>query len=533
MSYTSFQFGKRASGIIWNTLIGGIGATINSPALLAEKLSITSSSITNFEIIGNNINCRITDNYSINIAAFKDDVNITYYEDLENKCKAIANAAFQFTLNLERVIFNGVTLLEGVVFSFSEKLKHISFLNLITISGAYVFNETLLEELYFPNLIDCATQAFAQGNLVPKSHYKDIFMPKCTNLGADNQNNEVFFKVPIGVRIYVNSILSSNNNGSPDGDLQEAINNGAIVNYYSNNTKPSKITDLSIEELNASYSRVNFTIPTSQNEIIYYRVLVDNIIHQDITGSGQIVHGLSSGTHKFEVIAVDSSYNKSDLSNPIYQTMPLPLTPQIGLVFDCGYNEQSGTIAIDSKNGFNGNHIGGISVNQPGLIDKSVKYLGNGYTDFGYQLSINNNSTVSMWMKIDSSGFSHKQCLFEYGDYRTWGTWNMQTNGKIIFYYGTNGTGGFAQFPTIGSVPANTWTHVVLVRDYNERKFYWYINGKLDSVTNINLIQTVAPDSPMKIGKGYAGFVEGNIDEPKIYNAALKHYEIFDLYRTR
>ena len=72
-----------------NLFIGGVGSTINTPELLSIELNgqatvVPVSWIKNFEVVGNDIQCHITNQYTIGKTAFLNDTNITYYIDTEN-----------------------------------------------------------------------------------------------------------------------------------------------------------------------------------------------------------------------------------------------------------------------------------------------------------------------------------------------------------------------------------------------------------------------------------------------------------------
>lgn len=58
-----------------NTFIGGVASTITTAGALATKLGIASNRITNFKIVGSDIECSISGSYVLN--GFYQDTNIT------------------------------------------------------------------------------------------------------------------------------------------------------------------------------------------------------------------------------------------------------------------------------------------------------------------------------------------------------------------------------------------------------------------------------------------------------------------------
>lgn len=96
-----------------NTFIGGIAPTISTKSLLATKLGISTSVISNFSIDGNDIRCKITGNYNIPAAAFSGDINITYFNDTKGLVNIISYSTFQSCTNLISVNFPNVTFVGG------------------------------------------------------------------------------------------------------------------------------------------------------------------------------------------------------------------------------------------------------------------------------------------------------------------------------------------------------------------------------------------------------------------------------------
>lgn len=86
-----------------NTIIGGVAGTISTKADLAAKLGVSESIITRFQIVGSDVHCRISSDYSIVGSAFEGDTSITSYIDLNARCIAFGSNAFYGATNLANV----------------------------------------------------------------------------------------------------------------------------------------------------------------------------------------------------------------------------------------------------------------------------------------------------------------------------------------------------------------------------------------------------------------------------------------------
>ena len=79
-SLKKFYFGKQKAKV--NTYIGGIGGTINTPALLAAKLGISKNRIKLFKVTGVDVECAVIGgSYNIPVSCWGNNLQITYYRD--------------------------------------------------------------------------------------------------------------------------------------------------------------------------------------------------------------------------------------------------------------------------------------------------------------------------------------------------------------------------------------------------------------------------------------------------------------------
>lgn len=121
-----------------NTFIGGIGGTVTSASALASVLSISSSLISDFNIVnGVDIECGISGNYNLTSPSFRDDMNLKYYVDAAGRMKELQNATCLRNTGSTNFQLWGLT--------------HI------THSGALGYND-FLTELFLPSLIHMAPQ---------------------------------------------------------------------------------------------------------------------------------------------------------------------------------------------------------------------------------------------------------------------------------------------------------------------------------------------------------------------------------------
>jgi len=252
-----------------NTEIGGVASTISTPALLATKLGIDVSRITNFSIVGSDIKCRITGSYGIPSDAFLSNTSIIYYFDYEG---------------------------------------------LVTSMGYEVFKSSTITKSYFPNVTSTNTSVWTSGG-GPLMDY--VYIPRCTNLGGTVGDNACFVFYYRVKTIYADPSLATINGGAPDGDIAYAISQGATVRYVTNFTAPNPVTTLSAGTIYNTSVQLNFTPPSSTNAIDYYELYLNGILQaQRITASGQYITGLTPNTfYNIKLKAVDIFYNKSVVSN--------------------------------------------------------------------------------------------------------------------------------------------------------------------------------------------------------------------------
>ena len=137
--------------------------------------------------------------------------------------------------------------------------------------------------------------------------------------------------------------------------------------------------------------------------------------------------------------------------------------------------------------------------------------------------------SVSAWVKpVAVTGYADGASIAEYSDSRHW----MQ--GYALYLYGGSvyfGLGnGTTYFRSASStVSAGSWVHLVGVFDGNNA--YLYINGALVSTQNgVSVTYNATNTFTIGHGSGNASFVNGSIDDVRVYNRALSAADVSMLY---
>ena len=236
-SLKKFYFGK--SKYKPNTFIGGVSATINTPALVAAKLGISVERVKSFSIVGSDIEILITGSYTIPIDCFRLNTSITYYLDNDGLVLGIDSYGFRECANLANVNFpkcTSISIGSGyLAFYRCVSLTSVSFPEVVHV-GTQSFTEcSLLTSINLPKATKIGVLAFSTLPAITL-----INIPKCLYLGINSLvnspgNNNVFLNIKTGCTINANIALKTNNAGAPDGDLTYAKNTrSAIVNFYNN-----------------------------------------------------------------------------------------------------------------------------------------------------------------------------------------------------------------------------------------------------------------------------------------------------------
>jgi len=195
-----------------------------------------------------------------------------------------------------------------------------------------------------------------------------------------------------------------------------------------------------------------------------------------------------------------------------------------GLVAWWTFNEASGTNIYD----YSGNNYKGYTTSVQATGINTI--WTNGIVRTGLFVTTNaipftsitfnpTNNTLAFWIRPISSGPVNNNYapIIVKSDASVGIYWI--SGSSSINYYGVAGAGGSAS--TSGLVPSNQWTHCVIAN------FNLYTNGGFAFAYPTNLrsmsLSTIAGDS-------YPEWLNGTLDDVRIYNRALSSDEILKLY---
>ncbi len=196
--------------------------------------------------------------------------------------------------------------------------------------------------------------------------------------------------------------------------------------------------------------------------------------------------------------------------------------------------ESSGTAAVDTIGGRNGNLLGGVVLGQPGALpDGTSAMLFNGSNAYiqvpsSTALSLAGDLTLELWVNVS---LATRQTLVSKDYFREFEL-TLETNGELNLYHGNGVVYGNVRSAS-GAVKPNVWQHVVVTRSTATRTIAFYVNGVAKG-TGTNTILPTTGTTPVSIGRARSGaqWVNGRIDEVAIYPVALTaaqqaaHYQL-------
>jgi hypothetical protein len=480
-----------------NTEIGGVASTISTPALLASKLAIDVSRITNFSIVGSDIKCKITGSYGVANECFTADTNITYYRDVESLVNEIRYLCFAGCTNFSELKTDGVVVLT---------------------SSYHVQNTPKLIEISLPNLVSVSDeQHFIQ---ITNPVKKYIYLPKLTTIGSPSVNGNCFQGNPIGTKIYVHPSMATNNSGSPDADLVAATNAGMIVRYVNNYISPSSATMSNMEVYNTSIKLLDLFNNT--NNLDHFEVSLNGGDLKRIDVNDYIPDLIKNTNYSIAIKAVDINYNKSPVSTISVTTSNISAqVERVGLV---SYYKGD---TLNDNFGLNNLTNSGVSINQTGKVSKGFlstataqKLVNNSFT------AITGNFTINAWCYPTSNPSGQYSQIFGIGGYNAntgFSLWINQSR-QLSWRIGQD----YEHYSALTTLPLNQWTMVTLV--YNGSTIKRFINGvqiTSESKTGNPIASTIIQIFTRPESDGY--FI-GNISEPCVYKKSLSQAQIDELY---
>ena len=244
--------------------------------------------------------------------------------------------------------------------------------------------------------------------------------------------------------------------------------------------------------------------------------------------------GLSNGTnYYYRISAVDNSGNESTYSNEVSET-------PVGLV---AYYPFNGNANDESSNNFNGG-VNGAMLTADRFGNASSAYAFDGVDDYitvGGGLVGNNISTsISIWTR-SNTGANPVDNEYLYGiSGATGAEWRTQLGPDGSIQAEIRGDVGTSLTTKVDAADYfdGTWQHITVVWDNSAGELLLYINGTLGSSNASGLAGSFTSSDPLNIGNtsnngsssAGNGFVEGEIDDIRIYNRTISAAEITALY---
>jgi len=220
-------------------------------------------------------------------------------------------------------------------------------------------------------------------------------------------------------------------------------------------------------------------------------------------------------------------------------------TSTTGLISEYKMNDNAASVTvIDSISGLNG--TAGVNTNTlsiPGRINRALKldgvsnYLSYNSNISNFQMGMNS-FTVAGWVNLTGS-FSNNPNIFGVSASATTSRYALE-----IASDGTFGThikddsGNIVETRTSNSVPLHHWDYAVMVVNRDTDLLYLYFNGVLDPNYPVNISSVTGNINPQ--GEALSGaqsfggtaFLNGSLDDVRLYNRALSQSEVSQLYNS-
>jgi hypothetical protein len=285
---------------------------------------------------------------------------------------------------------------------------------------------------------------------------------------------------------------------------------------------------------------LSFSATDADNDPLYYTLLLG----KDSSNFVQVYQGSATSYAALSLDTVSSYYWRLNAADPLGQTVtaggrfrtgrisPIPLN---GLVAWYPFN---GDAKDESGNGNSGTVYGAtLTINRFGRINEAygfngtTNYINNGNNS---AIKIQNSITISLWANLNAKPpINSSYSLISKNENGGYGLFASNDSGKNVMktFFWINGKYQDSKI-SLTMINVNVWYHIVAAFDGNVNKMY--LNGiKMDSLSANGLISNV--EYPLLIGanpgpSGQSNYMNGKLDDIRIYNRALSEQEIQALY---
>jgi hypothetical protein len=187
-------------------------------------------------------------------------------------------------------------------------------------------------------------------------------------------------------------------------------------------------------------------------------------------------------------------------------------------------DEASGTSGTGSVKDSTGNTSGtpssGLKFGSWGKVGDSADFSASTGINCGTVGAglVSEDTTISFWIRSYDVDNPSRQNPFNHA-YGGWGTFTLETNGKINWFMGSAG-GNASPYTAYGSgsgsVTDNAWIYMVGVRNSAGDKWTWYKNGNVRTSGTYDSSYPEIRDRTFTIGDGYVRPINGRMDEFRV-----------------
>ncbi len=391
-------------------------------------------------------------------------------------------------------------------------------------------------------VLGLAFPATARGQTKSLDDYRSVYETEVRKLDAEYDSI-----VDRSREVYSQQLSQLKDRSRQQGDLESVlVFSNELTRFSAEMTVPEEggaQKNSTLAALRSSYrkhvaaadeSRMRRQAALAQRYMVLLNSLKKRVMQQDDVDQAL---RLSSEIKRIDFIMADleTSLPEKKVADTVSPATPLRRLPlrlrrdlEIHYPFD---RDEGAKVTNAAEKSFNG-HIRGANW---------AEGAGNGVMDFGgdgdkievadcTKLDLTGGLTVAMWIRPHRLGCRQNPFEKAYGGE---GTMTLEEDGRINYFYGTSGRNSdpYSSISLRQRIKVNEWSHVILVRDHKHDRLTWYKNGEKTIEGKPRWEKTAASKGPIRIGHGYAGSLDGEIDDFMVWSRPLSSLEIRELYR--